>query len=564
MWGVIAYGFSQIALLDLIIYLGVGWQKYLYAVAFLGYWALSSALWFCLARLLTRLFNSLAAGWSSGFWLCILFLISKKGDSLRRRPQRYEVSIGDPAVGWFVSSFVYFALVQTAIFYPLVGSWYGYGIALPTVPLMTYMPFLNLITVMGWFEVLAALLFFQVAVARKKWLLALMAAAPFMFVVLADSRVIETFSLERLDPRRLFDLSARYAPCRDLIKLGTTCIDSETQDTRKILSPVVPRVKRLSHVRMNEWRPNARRGSRRYFVKNHTSMGPDSTYPEKIVIVSKCFYESQPYERAQEVCHALIDARQRCPQAELFILPESTFPFPLNEHLYALSMWFAHEPNAHIVIGSHYVEHQKLYNCAYVLHQGRIIHRYVKAALLPFFEEHVPFNFFLRSCHQLFLNGKTNFASAKTLQLAKTFQQDTDQLLCDLPLLGPTNNGEINFVSTKTLQQQIQQPLCELPLLGPTTIRICSELLWNMSTCSAPSTKRFIVCTLKTFSLGRRPQRYEVSVGDPGVIKKKPLIAMVNDSYYRFSYYPALFKLFATIQAKRFGYELFYCGWNNL
>ena len=113
------------------------------------------------------------------------------------------------------------------------------------------------------------------------------------------------------------------------------------------------------------------------------------------------------------------------------------------------------------------------------------------------------------------------YVKSKLLPFFETFIE-TNSLLhsCHQIFL----NGKNSFSCGPAIQ-----PLYELPVLGRTAVRICSELLWNM------------------------PKKNESDV----------VILLVNDSYYRFNYYKALFKLFATIQAVRAGQKFVYCGWDE-
>lgn len=166
---------------------------------------------------------------------------------------------------------------------------------------------------------------------------------------------------------------------------------------------------------------------------------------ENIALISGGFTSATAYERAHEVCEKLLEAEQQNPQAQLLVLPESAFPYPLNEHGYALEMWSSngklHEK--YLVVGTHYACQGcgKLHNSACVIHEGNVIYRYDKRGMLPFFEEEV------------FATGGSPFLCTKKEMKAGCEQASS-------------------FV---------------IPGMGAVTFRVCSELLWDM-----PKNKRVI------------------------------------------------------------------------
>jgi|GEM_PF-3221853 len=225
-----------------------------------------------------------------------------------------------------------------------------------------------------------------------------------------------------------------------------------------------------------------------FFVFNRSEMYKKQD--QKVAMISSFFYKKTPYERAQELCDVLYKAQQSYPYAKMFVLPESAFPFPLNTYQYEQEMLLQACNDKYLVLGSHYFcvnskGKKCLYNSAYVLHKGCIVYRYDKRLLLPFFEEEPTQSFFLQRALSPFLVGKSAFES-----------------------------------------QRKQQELCSMPKLGVFSLRICSELLWDI------------------------PQGQQVLV-------------LVNDSYYRYAYFSHLFKLFAEFQALEKRSTLFYCGWQK-
>ena len=161
---------------------------------------------------------------------------------------------------------------------------------------------------------------------------------------------------------------------------------------------------------------------------------------KNIVKITGGFASYTPYERAHEICEKLLEGKQKNPQAVVFVLPESAFPYPLNEHTYALEMWSSNG-NLHekyLIIGTHYAcrECRQLHNSACVIYQGRVIYRYDKCGMLPFFEEEI-FDIWLSP----FLRDKKEMRAG-----------------CK------------------------QESIFVIPEVGPIKFYICSELLWNLPT----------------------------------------------------------------------------------
>lgn len=144
--------------------------------------------------------------------------------------------------------------------------------------------------------------------------------------------------------------------------------------------------------------------------------------------------QHNPYERAQEICHLLIEARVKHPQKRVFVLPESSFPFPLHEHKHALKMWTANAlfDDKYLILGSHRREGKKLFNTFYIVYKGRIIFYYDKRHLVPFFETPHRFKKIFEKGNTLFLHKKESFT--RSLVPPKTFSaaslDDFTPLIC--------------------------------------------------------------------------------------------------------------------------------------
>ncbi len=324
LWGVVAYGLTLSALLEVMIRLGESPIKYLYALGFLGYFVFFSMMW------------------------CVLALFFKK-------------TTKSWGWGWFLSSLFYFSWVYIDFFYFLTGRHYGYPLACPLVPLIQRPAFLGLLPSVGWCIFLGALLCFQVGVSQRNKMVMVLGVVPFL--------------------------------------LGL-CVNNQNVIEQKGI--------------------------------------------HKIVIISRMFYQTTPYERAQELYNALCDAQQVHSQACLFVFPESAFPFPLNEYRYVQELLSESCNDGYVVLGSHYSDvsvdkKNVLYNSAYVLHKGRIIHRYDKRLLLPFFEEQSTQSFFLQKVPSPFLEKKCSF-----------------------------------------IAQVVEPQPCFVPGAGTFSFRMCSELLWDI------------------------------------------------------------------------------------
>ena len=133
-------------------------------------------------------------------------------------------------------------------------------------------------------------------------------------------------------------------------------------------------------------------------------------WKKQCIGVSHAWSEQTPYERAQEICHVLIDTAQKYPDKRVIILPESVFPWPLREHQYALRMWADNALNndQYLILGSYRKNNGKLLNTFYNVYQGRIIFYYDKTHLIPYFERKNPFKFF-NIGNTLFLSSKEGF-----------------------------------------------------------------------------------------------------------------------------------------------------------
>lgn len=140
----------------------------------------------------------------------------------------------------------------------------------------------------------------------------------------------------------------------------------------------------------------------------------------------------EPYERAQEICHHLIACKERHPEKRFIVLPESTFPFVLTEHLYAVKMWTdnALQTDTYLILGAYRREGGKLFNTFFITHQGRIIYYYDKTHLIPFFEQNHSNKLVFKKGNSLFLHKKESFSPGTSPQ--NTFMLTGSDLITPL------------------------------------------------------------------------------------------------------------------------------------
>ncbi len=139
---------------------------------------------------------------------------------------------------------------------------------------------------------------------------------------------------------------------------------------------------------------------------------PKKVDPEnKIILIPQIFKEAYPYERMFEIKHLLEKKVEEYPEAELFVFPESTFPFPLQEYPQAVTLWASVMKDKKLLLGSHRLENQELYNSVFLISSSRIMECYDKKHTMPFFE--TPSSVFLfKNVHACFLQKKKFFTES--------------------------------------------------------------------------------------------------------------------------------------------------------
>ena len=189
-------------------------------------------------------------------------------------------------------------------------------------------------------------------------------------------------------------------------------------------------------------------------------------------------------ERALALCESVTQAQYEHPQAIVFIVPESAFPFYEDrEHQFLARLLANYMPvDTYCIVGVYRKEDGKRYNSALCIKNGKILYIYDKKLLVPFFE-HIP------------------------------------------PVWGDlifSING-VNFFKGSAEQTVIW----DLGALGKVQIAICAELFWS-------------------------PLLYNI-----------PLIGLVNDSYFRYRYFPKLMNTYGKYKATELKCDLFYSGYEK-
>lgn len=132
---------------------------------------------------------------------------------------------------------------------------------------------------------------------------------------------------------------------------------------------------------------------------------------DSIICIPPVSADALPRKLAHLYSDIFINLCLQYPQAKWLVLPESSFPFPLNKYPDLVQVLTDQLPaSMNIIIGSHFEYRDgRVTNCCYSLNSGRIIYHYEKKIYLVF-TEFVP-SFFRRFAflHNLFLKDKIHF-----------------------------------------------------------------------------------------------------------------------------------------------------------
>ncbi len=172
---------------------------------------------------------------------------------------------------------------------------------------------------------------------------------------------------------------------------------------------------------------------------------PLKTYTLKVNAKNK-----NPYELAQSIKWAIIDLANKIDsEPKVILMPESSFPFALNDYIEVIEWWYydLKDKTIHIILGSHRREGALLFNTVYHLYEGKIINFYDKTNLM-FFSEKIPtlwkklyiFNdLFLKDCQEFSSGDKNSYFNigeikssvciCSDLFLNKQIQTDCDIIL---------------------------------------------------------------------------------------------------------------------------------------
>jgi hypothetical protein len=120
------------------------------------------------------------------------------------------------------------------------------------------------------------------------------------------------------------------------------------------------------------------------------------------------------WDRAEKIAGALSEV----PDATIACLPESAFPYPLNEYPVFGALWDQSMPHGStLLIGAHHKKNDRLYNSLYQLKEGRIIQIYDKKYCLPLVEHNAVNWVFLQGICSFFSTTKDIFCNAHAASL---------------------------------------------------------------------------------------------------------------------------------------------------
>ncbi len=130
--------------------------------------------------------------------------------------------------------------------------------------------------------------------------------------------------------------------------------------------------------------------------------------------IKPSYSRTHSLETAQQLCHTMMNAQTS--EFQMFITPESVFPFPVQEGL-CTQMWCEYAlDNKLFLVSGHALKNNKLYNSVFLIDQCRIILNYNKSHLIPTFERTIQEKRFnKRTFFNFFLSKRRNFSRSKNL-----------------------------------------------------------------------------------------------------------------------------------------------------
>lgn len=120
---------------------------------------------------------------------------------------------------------------------------------------------------------------------------------------------------------------------------------------------------------------------------------------------------SNPLDIAQDIGYAVTSCLAKKKDAQIIVMPESSYPFSLNEHPEMIHLWadIMVSEEVYLILGAHRSIHDKAYNCLYCIKNRRIIFYYDKKKLVPL-TEYIPTHLKkLPGVADLFLKNKIHF-----------------------------------------------------------------------------------------------------------------------------------------------------------
>jgi len=131
----------------------------------------------------------------------------------------------------------------------------------------------------------------------------------------------------------------------------------------------------------------------------------------------------RPLDCAQEIYYRLRRLLKENKNIRYVFMPELSFRFALNKHLYVIDLWNnALKNSVQLIIGACYQEGEKTYNALYQIQNGKIQAVYHKHTLMPLVEYLPSWCRCIPVLHTLFLRNRTPFCcgskKSKVLQCA--------------------------------------------------------------------------------------------------------------------------------------------------
>ncbi|MFC1842298.1 hypothetical protein ACFLYU_01435 [Candidatus Dependentiae bacterium] len=95
-----------------------------------------------------------------------------------------------------------------------------------------------------------------------------------------------------------------------------------------------------------------------------------------------------PLDSAQEIYYQMVKLANKNPQVTIIFMPESSYPFCLNQNQDVIDLWCVNilDDKIDLFIGAPYKENKKLYNALYWISRGKIKKIYKKTRLMAFAE----------------------------------------------------------------------------------------------------------------------------------------------------------------------------------